>query len=426
MFRLLLVLIPCLTVPAYSQPGPIEFSGDLGLRPPEIRRALRATRSRTLIPRIPGLWNGWRLRPDYGPETAESDAARLRSLYYERGYLAADVRVESVAVANGSASLRFSVHSGPRFLVRRINGRPASPELSDVCRNLFDQRREAERTGVLDFSARLEFHEEPPPSPHDPRRWADVTAAVSKGPAYRAARIEFRGNHHFSDTTLRRMLRIEEGAPLDPLRIRQSLARLNRSGWFEPLTPANVIVQTTPDSEDASVLIALQERRPGNWSFSGPVGPMSVGGPLRFTIGSRLLAWGRGLLHLSTYTASANLMLFAKPLSSVVPFLPNRRFIRLFSIERPVIPGDFWLSGFSVAPQLGWPGMLAGYGTAHARYLLLGALASDRELTPDLPVTVVNDHASGVLNCSLPQRRLDRVRRLSGTAVNLLFSFSPF
>ncbi|MBZ5580084.1 MAG: hypothetical protein LAP40_26285 [Acidobacteriia bacterium] len=425
-----LALIACLTacgaLQATPSLGSVNFSGDLGLKPSEIRKALRATGSRTLLPGLPGLWKGWRLRPDYRPDAAESDAVRLRSLYYRRGYLAADVRVQSVDLAGGSAHIRLTVRSGPRYQVREVNGQPARPALAEVCRSLFDQRRTAERSGVVDFAPRLEFREVPGPAAGDPRRWADVTTSLTPGPSYRAGRIEFRGNHRFSDSTLRHMLRLDEGAPLDPLRVRQSLARLNRTGWFEPLTPADVAMNAAQGSDHADVTIALRETRPGAWSLSGPAGPMSIGGPLRFAMGSRLPAWGRGFLELSTYTASANLFLLAKPLGALVPFLPNRRFVRLVSLQRPLLPGNPWLSGFTVTPQLGWPGLLAGYGLAHARGLVRDALETERALTPDLPVAVVNDRGGGILNCQLPPTRSDRVRQFAGTATNLLFSFSPF
>ena len=39
-----------------------------------------------------------------------------------------------------------------------------------------------------------------------------------------------------------------------------------------------------------------------HWLLSGPVGPMSVAGPLQFAIGSRLPSWGQGIFEMATYT----------------------------------------------------------------------------------------------------------------------------
>src|SRR5690606_10377063 len=110
------------------------------------------------------------------------------------------------------------------------------------------------------------------------------------------------------------------------------------------------------------------------WAISGPVGPLSIAGPLQFTIGSRLPAWGRGILELSTYTASLSFMAFAHPLANFLPFLPKNRFLLLGSLHRPLLPGQRFVSGYTIAPQLGWQGMLLGYGMSQARGLLGGVL----------------------------------------------------
>src|SRR5262249_42643061 len=156
-----------------------------------------------------------------------------------------------------------------------------------------------------------------------------------------------------------------------------------------------------------------------SWYLSGPAGPMSIGGSLRFMIGSRLPPWGQGLLELSTYTASLNLMLLPKPLGTLIPFLPNRRFLRIISVERPVLPGQGLVSGFPVAPQWGWQGILAGYGVSHARTIFSGWLQPDRALEPELLVTVSHEGREGTMRCEPPRPRSYRARQIGGAAVNV-------
>lgn len=401
--------------------GSVTFSGELGVPAADLHHALRATRIKTMVPGIPGLWKGWHIAPGYNSDAVQADLAALRSFYYRRGYFDAGVTVDSVDFAGRKARVAFAVQSGRRSRIAQLNGvpleNPSGSGVDAVCRQLFNERRAAERTGVLDFAARLELE--------GAGGLVDAATRVTAGPAYRIGRIEFRGNHHFSDASLRRTLLLDEDAPLDQTRLRQSLARLNRNGWFEPVTESSVVVSTRPGSDRAGVLIALKEKKTRNWSFSGPVGPMSMGGPLRFAIGSHLPAWGRGAVELSTYTLSLNLMLFAKPIGALIPFLPNRRFIQLVTVERPLLPGQRLLSGFTIAPQLGWQGMLAGYGISQTRNFLQGLLATERGVTPDLMVTVAQDGREGVLRCEPPQPRLNRLRQVAGAAVNVLFSFSP-
>ena len=392
----------------------VTVSGDLGMKTGDVYHALRATRAKTILP-------GWRVRPGYNPDAVQSDLASLRSLYYRRGYFDASVNLDSVDFANGKAYVAFAVDAGPRYAIGMLNGFPlhggAANPGDAVCRDLFDARRSAERAGVLDFSARLKIHGD--------GASAEATTDITTGPAYNIGRITFRGNHRVRDDSLRRMLLLDEGAPLDQVLLRQSLARLNRTEWFEPLTERSIVLNTPSGSSRADVSILLKEKKIRSWSLSGPVGPMSVGGSLRFAIGSRLPPWGQGLLELSTYTLSLNFMLFAKPIGALIPFLPNRRFIQIVSLQRPLLPGQWLLSGFTITPQLGWQGMLAGYGMSQTRNLLAGLLKTDRASTPELLVTVSHDGSEGSMRCEPPRPRFDRMRQIAGAAANVLFSFSP-
>jgi hypothetical protein len=226
---------------------------------------------------------------------------------------------------------------------------------------------------------------------------------------------------------------LDEGQPLDQMLLRKTLLRINRMGFFEPLSQADVRVNTPPGSNEASLVINLREKKRGHWSLSGPVGPMSIAGPLQFAIGSRLPPWGRNIFELSTYTASVSFMAFA-PMSRLIGLpglLPNKTFLALAVLQRPVLPGQKLLSGFTIAPQLGWQAMLLGYGVSHARDLFGGMLEGERAITPTLPVTVARAGDStaaseGMMYCELPKTPWDRVRQVSGITMNLLFSLTPF
>src|SRR5205085_7943737 len=99
----------------------------------------------------------------------------------------------------------------------------------DLCACLLAARREANRRGVLDFDARLTIRRSAPggmPS-------TDLTVGGAEGLPYRTRRIEFTGNHRYSDTTARRNLLLDEGQPLDEGVLRKSIARLNQNTQFE-------------------------------------------------------------------------------------------------------------------------------------------------------------------------------------------------
>lgn len=423
---------------AHVRIGGVEFTGQLGAEPGELRKALRATGPKTMLPGI------WKLRPGYSEEAVLSDTAHLQSFLYRGGFFDARIRQDSLEREDGDSRLRFHVNSGPRYGVRSVyiygpggGVKPIVPRdgsfpAREVCGAFFEERRKAEKAGVMDFDARLEILDLPRlAGSGGSGKWADLDARVELGPAYQVGRIEFRGHRAFSDIALRRSMLLDEGRPLDQMLLRKTMARLNRTGLFEPITPANVVVNTARGKDVADLTVHLKERKRGHWALSGPVGPLSIAGPLQFAIGSRLPSWGRGVFELSTYTASISFMTFAQPMARIFPFLPDKRFIALGTLHRPQLPGQRWLSGFTIAPQLGWQGMLLSYGLGQSRDLLAGVWESERDFTPPIEVKIVRGAGpdapvEGAMLCEMPATRLDRLRQAGSVTTNLMFALTPF
>jgi len=183
----------------------------------------------------------------------------------------------------------------------------------------------------------------------------------------------------------------------------------------------------------ADILLDLHERKQRQWNLSGPAGPLSIGGALRFKIGTRLPPWGWDLIELSTYTVSMNFMLFPKALAVLIPGVPHSGFLAAATIQRSWLPGEPFLSGFTIAPQLGWVGMAEGYGLSKARWLLGGLFKSGAYEEPALPVSIVHAAPEGqgeeslpTLYCEVPKPRMAMVRRAGALATGLLFSFAAF
>lgn len=426
----------------------VTLTGDLGTPVEDARKALRWTRGTTIVPRIPGIWNGWRLPSAYTESGVRYDLSNLQSFYYTRGYFDATVRADPMDLSTAKTSLSVAIQAGPRYAIRSIDVfsidglrqlRPA-PDAGfparDVCRALLRERREAERDGVLDFTAKMEVHDVPETAPVDNAgagKWANLTLTTQRGQAYRIGRIDFRGSRSFSDATVRRAFLLDEGDLLDEELLRKSLDRINNTGLFEPLSERNVAVNTPPGSDHADILLDLHERKLRQWNLSGPAGPMSIGGALKLKIGTRLPPWGWDLIELSTYSVSMNFMLFPKTLAVLMPGLPHSGFLAAATIQRPWLPGEPFLSGFTIAPQLGWVGMAEGYGLSKARWLLGGLFKTGASAEPALPVSIVHAAAEGqaeeppaTLYCEVPKPRMDMVRRAGGLATGLLFSFAAF
>lgn len=385
----------------------VNFIGDPGIDPVELRRALRALKARRIIPHVPGLWTGWRLLPEYSREAVESDLGRLRSLYLSKGYFDSTVRIDSTERNEKDAVITFFARPGPHY--------ETSESIPQVCSSLLAQRREAERQGIIDFAATLHVQRTGTSS-----NFVNLATTIDHGPPFRIGRIDFTGNRHYSDAMVRGNLLIDEGQLLDELLLRKSAARINRAEIFEAISAADIAIHSNETRGIADITIHLKERKRGSWNFSGPVGPASFAGPLDASITSRLPPWGRGFLELSSYTASVSLIAFAHPLLPVLSFLPNGRLFPLLALSRPFAPGEGWKSGFSIVPQLGWQASALIYATAQMQHRLLPVLAGDRGLVPELPVAVEGPDTNGTLLCEPPAPRLMLLRTAASFGVRFM------
>ncbi len=353
-----------------------SFSGDPVFTDKELRRQLHALQPRQVM-----LF--WHMAPLYSDEAAKSDAARLESFYVSRGYY--DATVEPVGDA---ARLTFAINPGPHYEGPTID-----------CNALLASRRESERVGVLDFSARVNV------TTSDGR--AQLETITKPGQRYTVGQINFVGNHHYSGKAIRSYFVLQEAAPFDEYLLRKSLARVNRAGWFEPVTENDVAIFPHPQTGIADVTIRFTEKKRGKWSFSGPVGTVSMGGPLEASVS----------LRVANYVLSISLVALEP---AILPTIPVKPLIYLAGIQRS---GTGWLSGISLAPQLGWQFAVMTYAMTQLRQRLTPVLEGNRNLIPDLPVTVETPTGEKPLLCQAPQPRMWTERRVAIFALQMSGSF---
>ena len=315
----------------------------------------------------------------YSSAAIEGYAARLQSHYIAIGYYDAKVTT-SDEIRGKVARVNFAVEKGAFH---------RSLDLKAICSCLFDQRREAERKGVLDFGARLDGSGVP---------------RVEIGKPYTTGRISFTGHPHFSDTLIRKHFLLDEVATLDSMLLRKSITRLNRSGLFENVDEHGVRIVTDARTGTADVIVQLTERKHGYWNFGGPF-------PLTASIGMRLPAWGRGALELATYTASFHFLAY----STILKVTTGQRFLPVFSVERAFLPGAGWLSGFALAPQIPWKYQAMNYSFTQFEQRMSPWLAGTRG--PDLTIVFERPAGEAALLCEAPKPRLRAVR--SGAAIAL-------
>jgi hypothetical protein len=414
----------------------VRFAGDLAFDRDVLEKVLRELRSRPVIPGV------WRRRPAYEASAVEADLARLRSFYFSQGYFEARVGVGSVTVDEGDAILTLEVQSGPKYGVRHVAIEGINDErgayatnsggefpVGTLCACLLDARRSAESEGRLDFGAELEISHTDGPAPRtDSRGWVDVTVRARPGPAYTIGRINFSGHQRVNESTLRRAIALQERSTFDVGKLRSSLARLNRSGLFEPLTPGDVEIRRNPDTLTADLTIATRERSGRRWSLSGPLGP-STFAMLEATVSSRLPPWGRGIFEASTYYLTFSVIGWSNPLIRLLPMRVRPSPPALLVLERPYVPGQALFSGFALSPQLSARRLLAGYGLTHLDPVAQAALIGEPPESSGLLVPISGRHPSGMsgeseqasfLICNPRARSHQRIRRAGALAAGLL------
>ncbi len=408
-FRILVVVLAAPLVRADERERPavvkeIEFSGNLAFTPKQLQKSMRATRGDTMIPFL------WRSRAPFTGEALDSDLLRLKSHYLSHGYFDAEVRTANIRRDGRNVTVNISIDAGQRY---------EAPKTRELCECLLDARRQAWRDGRIDFAAVLRVAEAG-------GNRAYLKAGLQPGPRYRVGRIEFLGNKRVSDSTLRRAMALDEGAAFDPGRLLLSIARINRTSLFEPLSGNSISIRRDPVSETAGITINLNQAKIGRWLISGPVGPPGVAGPLRASVMSRLPDWGPNFLQTSTWHATLSITAFSFPARRLLPWLSGRRsVVPLLAVSRPVLPGQEWTSGFLLSPQAGLNDTAASYLLNQARDRANTVLRGEWPGSPELVVPVEfprKPNRAGALICEPTKSRWSILRSVSATGLDLLLA----
>jgi outer membrane protein insertion porin family len=356
----------------------VDFQGD-----DRFRDQLQALKPTTILPHFLFL-PGWRLLPGYNESGADSDIARIQSAYLRQGYLDAVVRPGDLKIRGTDVRVGINADPGPKSTL--------SP---DLCSALLVERRDAQKQGILEFTARYD---------------TEHGLSVERGPVYHVGRIEFSGNHHFSDSTIRKNFVLDEGDLFDELQLRRSIARLNRTNFFESVDEKHVVVHPNPETGYADITVRLTERKRGRWGITGPAGPTSVFGQIQGSVSSRLPGFPTYALSLSLFIGKTLL-----PVTTPVPM-----FMPIFAVQRAFTPGEGWLSGFLIAPQLGWQSNLLSYGIAQIQGRLMPRISGERDAQPVLPVYVTRPEGEATMFCEAPKPHLMPLRSAAGVALHFL------
>jgi outer membrane protein insertion porin family len=107
------------------------------------------------------------------------------------------------------------------------------------------------------------------PAFDDSTHLASVKFDFDPMPPYVVRRIDFRGNRRFPDRYLRRRIGLSEGQPFDEYALQAGLARLTRTGYFEPFKKEDIQIARHEAGRTANVVIHVHEKGRQRATFSG-------------------------------------------------------------------------------------------------------------------------------------------------------------
>ena len=276
----------------------ISFSGDPQVPANLLRKQMRQV--------APDAWfAGLRNKKVYTPEKCDQDRVNLLSYLQNHGFPQARVGAPHVTVVNAISNpsspwhfrpvqpgltVALAIDSGNFYtfgppeisapLLRRLNaikkgnllspdlnpGRPFSEHAVESLRRDLEIRlhrnvRRQKGTGDYRLRATSTFDYT--------THIASVNFDLDPTPSYTIRRLEFRGNQRFPDKYLRRRIPLSEGHPLDEYAIEAGLARLARTGYFQPFKKEDVQINTHAADHTADVIIHVHEKGKQRITFSG-------------------------------------------------------------------------------------------------------------------------------------------------------------
>lgn len=401
------------------EPGEKVRVSDIRI-PRPLRKEVRALAPTTLLP-------GWRLSKAFTSGRLIEAVGRLRAALLADARFDSSVRHSIEPATPRRLAVTFDVDPGPRYAVEeallttldgaRLDLTAPDGRLSKeaLCSVLYDERNKAESEGRLDFAAHLEIRPLPP-TDQEPHR-AAITASVTAGEPFRIRWIELEGAPSVRDETLRKALKLEEGDLLNAALLRRSIARLNRFSFLEPVSAEDVAV-TKARSGQVDLTFRLRKQDPRRWTIGGPLGPVALFGPIHGKLETRLPAWGRGLLELSTYTVGGWLTSVPELVLKNDVWVWQSVWRPSLALSRPALPGRPWTSGYLWSPQLSLKQTLAANAAMRFRSSL-GALIEPAPAAPPLrvPVRHVERGDLGDLVCEPSRSWTDPLRTAAKLAL---------
>ena len=205
----------------------------------------------------------------YRQEFFERDVQMLKVIYYNKGYIQANVGLPRVYISpdRKSISIRISVEEGKQYKVGSVDVTSdelfSSQELLDLVRikeNEFfaynvvqaDMERLKAKYGDLGYAY---TNVNPQTRINEQEGTVNLVFQIDKGSQASFGKFEIVGNTKTRDKVIRRELRIREGEVYNETRKRESIANIRRLGFFEDVTFRQKINPQQPNVIDLEIRV---------------------------------------------------------------------------------------------------------------------------------------------------------------------------
>jgi outer membrane protein insertion porin family len=274
--------------------GIIEFKGNQLLRDQELRDALQLTRPTSLLARLRG-------RDRYIRERLQYDLqANVLPLYHSRGYIfarAEDPRVEMVEVRRGwlpgfrrrglEYRITVPIVEGEQYRYESFTVEGVDRLRDQGIESLYRMRagqtvdyvelRRANDQAKRIYAERgyLDMELIPELRPDFEGRTVRATVRIREAGRYLVGKIDFRGNEKTRDRVLRREFLLEERGLFNAELLDESILRLNRLGFIEPISDRDYELQKNPRDAEVDILVRVNERDEHAVNLNGGLGGIS-------------------------------------------------------------------------------------------------------------------------------------------------------
>lgn len=216
----------------------------------------------------------------YKRDVMREDVERIRSLYYNNGYIQALVGEPRITLSEDrkDIDILIVVSEGNQFKIREISVRGnkllSNSEIMDAMTTkqgeVFSREKLrkdiANLTDLYSDKGHALANISPVITPETETNTIQITIDINEGAIVKVGRINISGNEKTRDHVIRREVRLDEGDTFSTRLLRRSYERINNLNFFE-----NVEISPEPRvGEDAvDIHIKVKERATGSFSVGG-------------------------------------------------------------------------------------------------------------------------------------------------------------